>query len=48
MNAMIGEKGSTLSGGQKMRIALARALYQGRNFYLFDDILASLDANVST
>ena len=43
----IGERGINLSGGQKMRVALARALYSEAQIYIFDDPLAAVDANVS-
>lgn len=39
----IGEKGINLSGGQKARIGLARALYQQADIYLMDDPLSSCD-----
>ncbi|XP_077530982.1 multidrug resistance-associated protein 1-like [Haemaphysalis longicornis] len=42
----IGEKGLNLSGGQKQRISIARAVYSGRDIYLFDDPLSAVDANV--
>jgi len=45
---MIGERGSTLSGGQKVRIALARALYSDADIYLFDDILSAVDVHVGS
>ncbi|XP_028903290.1 ATP-binding cassette sub-family C member 10 isoform X1 [Ornithorhynchus anatinus] len=43
----VGEKGVTLSGGQRARIALARAVYQEKELYLLDDPLAAVDANVA-
>ena len=36
---MIGEKGINLSGGQKVRLSLARAIYSDADIYLLDDIL---------
>ena len=43
----IGEHGSTVSGGQRTRIALARAVYSQADIFLLDDPLSSLDANVA-
>ncbi|NWS95557.1 MRP7 protein, partial [Mionectes macconnelli] len=43
----VGEHGVTLSGGQKARVALARAVYQGKDLYLLDDPLAAVDADVA-
>jgi ABC-type bacteriocin/lantibiotic exporter with double-glycine peptidase domain len=42
----IGEKGINLSGGQKARISLARALYSNRDIYLLDDILSAVDVHI--
>ena len=42
----IGEKGVNLSGGQKARLGLARAVYQDRDIYLLDDPLSALDVHV--
>ena len=42
----IGEKGVNLSGGQKARLAIARAVYNDSDIYAFDDPLSSLDAYV--
>uniref|UniRef100_A0A670I1J2 ATP binding cassette subfamily C member 10 n=1 Tax=Podarcis muralis TaxID=64176 RepID=A0A670I1J2_PODMU len=43
----VGENGVTLSGGQKARVALARAVYQDKDLYLLDDPLAAVDADVA-
>lgn len=40
---VIGSRGSMLSGGQKMRITLARALYARAEVLLLDDVLSALD-----
>lgn len=40
---MVGERGNTLSGGQKARISLARGVYQNSDIYLLDDPLSSVD-----
>ena len=42
----IGEKGINISGGQKARIALARAVYRGAEIYILDDVLAAVDVHV--
>eukprot|EP00605_Chrysophyceae_sp_TOSAG23-4_P003040 GSChrysophyteH1.ASY1.ANO1.3345.1 assembled CDS len=43
----IGEKGVSISGGQKARLALARAVYSDADIYLLDDPLSAVDAHVS-
>ncbi|MEW5311310.1 MAG: hypothetical protein WDW38_003037 [Sanguina aurantia] len=40
----IGERGATLSGGQRARLSLARALYAHAAVYVIDDVLSSLDS----
>ena len=42
----IGEKGVNLSGGQKVRVSLARAVYSDPDIYLLDDPISALDANI--
>ncbi|KIJ38934.1 hypothetical protein M422DRAFT_33000 [Sphaerobolus stellatus SS14] len=43
----IGERGLTLSGGQKVRVTLARAIYSSADIVLLDDVLAALDVHTS-
>ncbi|KZP10497.1 hypothetical protein FIBSPDRAFT_963101 [Athelia psychrophila] len=43
----VGERGLTLSGGQKARITLARAIYSSADILLLDDVLAALDVHTS-
>ena len=40
---LVGDKGVTLSGGQKTRICLARAFYADRDILLLDDPLSAVD-----
>ena len=44
---LVGERGVSLSGGQKARISLARAVYFDADVYLLDDPLSAVDAAVS-
>jgi ABC-type multidrug transport system fused ATPase/permease subunit len=43
----VGENGTSLSGGQKARVALARALYSKAPLLLLDDVFSALDAKTS-
>ncbi|ANZ77064.1 BA75_04186T0 [Komagataella pastoris] len=42
----VGEKGISLSGGQKARLSLARAVYARADVYLMDDVLSAVDEHV--
>lgn len=42
----VGEKGISLSGGQKARLSLARAVYARGDVYLLDDVLSAVDSHV--
>lgn len=39
----VGNKGSEISGGQKQRLALVRALIRNPNMCLFDEATSALD-----
>ena len=43
----IGERGITVSGGQRSRISLARAVYSDADIYLLDDPLSAVDPEVA-
>lgn len=43
---ILGERGINLSGGQRMRLSLARAFYSNRDIFLLDDPISALDIHV--
>ena len=47
LNQSIGENGYFLSGGEKQRLALARAFYKNSNFIILDEVTNKLDSQTS-
>ena len=46
-NTLAAERGINLSGGQRARISMARALYSDADIFLFDDSLSAVDGPVA-
>lgn len=47
VSTIVGERGMSLSGGQRSRINLARAVYSNADLILMDDPLSAVDSEVS-
>lgn len=42
-DSLIAQNGTNISGGQKQRLAIARAIYKNPEIYIFDDSFSALD-----
>ena len=43
IDSFIAQGGSNISGGQKQRLSIARAIYKNPSIYIFDDSFSALD-----
>jgi subfamily B ATP-binding cassette protein MsbA len=48
LNYKIGERGKKISGGQRQRLAIARALYKNSDIFIFDEATSALDAKTDS
>ena len=46
-STLVGDRGVVLSGGQRARVGLARAIYAKADLYILDDPLAAVDPEVA-
>ncbi len=47
-DTVLGEKGQTVSGGQRQRLSIARAIYKDPDVLIMDDSLSAVDASTET
>jgi len=43
LDTLVGERGKNISGGQKQRLVIARALYRNAEIFIFDEAMSELD-----
>ncbi len=48
INTIIGEKGLKISGGERQRLSIAKAIYSNKEIYLFDEASNAIDEETET